>query len=123
MKLHPPVPIFRIFDERAAHDYYVGFLGFTVDWTHRFEDSFPLYMQISRSECILHLSEHHSDCCPGARARIEVSGLNELHRELTDKHYNYAKPGIEDTPWGDREVCVADPFGNRLTFYESKEDA
>ena len=36
----------------------------------------PLYMQISKDDCILHLSEHHGDCCPGAAMRIETSRQN-----------------------------------------------
>jgi len=35
------VPIFRIFDEAKASEFYMGFLGFTVDWQHRFEPNLP----------------------------------------------------------------------------------
>jgi len=54
-------PIFRIFDEAKAREFYVDFLGFTIDWEHRFEPGLPLYMQVSKDDCILHLSEHHGD--------------------------------------------------------------
>ena len=37
-------PILRIFDEAKAREFYVDFLGFTVDWDHRFEANTPLYM-------------------------------------------------------------------------------
>src|SRR5690349_4182951 len=52
-------PILRSFDEAKAREFYVGFLGFKVDWEHRFEPDTPLYMQVSRDGCVLHLSEHH----------------------------------------------------------------
>ena len=29
------VPIIRIFDIAKAHEFYLGFLGFAVDWEHR----------------------------------------------------------------------------------------
>ena len=110
------VPILRIFDERKAREFYVDFLGFTVDWEHRFEDDLPLYMQVSLDECVLHLSAHHGDCCPGAAIRIDTDGLESYRRMLLDKRYRYARPGIETTPWGSREMSILDPFGNRLTF-------
>jgi len=110
------VPILRIFDEAKAREFYVGFLGFKVDWEHRFEPGLPLYLQVSRDGCILHLSEHHGDCCPGAAMRIEVGDIDAYHAELTAKEYGYARPGIDDTPWGSRDMSVKDPFGNRLTF-------
>jgi hypothetical protein len=59
MTLHSPIPVLRIFDEAKAREHYVGFLGFKIDWEHRFGDNFPLYCQISRDACIIHLSEHH----------------------------------------------------------------
>ena len=75
-----------------------------------------LYLQVSRGDCTLHLSEHHGDCCPGAALRIEVDDIDGLHAELTARQYGYARPAIEDTPWETRELSVKDPFGNRLTF-------
>ena len=35
------VPIFRIFDEQKAMEFYIDFLGFALDWEHRFEENFP----------------------------------------------------------------------------------
>ena len=116
MKFGPTVPILRIFDKSKAKEFYVGFLGFRVDWEHRFEADLPLYMQASRDGCILHLSEHHGDGSPGAALRIEVADIDELHRELIAKPYQYARPTIEKMPWGTRDMSVHDPFGNRLTF-------
>jgi catechol 2,3-dioxygenase-like lactoylglutathione lyase family enzyme len=115
MKLGRTIPILRIFDEAKAGEFYVDFLGFTVDWKHRFAPDLPLYMQVSRDGCVLHLSEHHGDATPGAALRIETTELEVFHQEITAKAYKYARPQIEAMPWG-RDLSVRDPFGNRLTF-------
>jgi catechol 2,3-dioxygenase-like lactoylglutathione lyase family enzyme len=115
VRLGRTTPILRIFDEAKAKEFYVDFLGFTVDWEHRFEAGLPLYLQVSRDDCVLHLSEHHGDASPGAAVRIATGGLEDFHRELIAKGYKYARPGIEEMPWG-RDMTVRDPFGNRLTF-------
>jgi catechol 2,3-dioxygenase-like lactoylglutathione lyase family enzyme len=109
------VPILRIFDEAKAREFYVDFLGFTIDWEHRVDAGAPLYMQVSRGECLLHLSEHYGDCSPGAAVRIDTGDLDAFHAELSARQYKYARPGINEQPWG-REVSVKDPFGNRLVF-------
>ena len=57
-------------------------------------------MQVSRDGCVLHLSEHYGDGSPGAAMRIECSDLDAFHAELA--------------------MSVRDPFGNRLTFMESR---
>ena len=116
MTLGKTTPIIRIFDEAKAREFYVDFLGFGVDWEHRFAPDLPLYMQVSRGGCVVHLSEHHGDASPGSAMRIETNGLDEFHAELHAKAYRYARPGIEDMPWGSRDMSVTDPFGNRLTF-------
>ena len=46
MQLGTPIPILRIFDEAKAKEFYLDFLGFRLDWEHRFEAHLPLYMQI-----------------------------------------------------------------------------
>ncbi len=116
MTLGKTTPILRIFDEAKAKEFYVEFLGFKVDWEHRFERDLPLYMQVSKGTCVLHLSEHYGDGGPGVAVRIEASDLDAFHNELMFKRFRYARPGIEATPWGTREMSVKDPFGNRLTF-------
>lgn len=119
MGLGASTPILRIFDEAKAREFYVDFLAFRVDWEHRFEPGLPLYMQVSRDGCVLHLSEHHGDCSPGSAIRIDADNLDAFHRELSAKDYKYARPGIETMPWGTRDMSVTDPFGNRLTFTTS----
>ena len=116
------IPILRIFDEAKAREFYLGFLGFKLDWEHRFGDNFPIYMQVSRADLRLHLSEHHGDASPGSRTFIPMHGVEALHKELSAANYSYMKPGIEAPPWG-REITVTDPFSNRLTFCELGKDA
>lgn len=115
--MQPAIPIFRIFSVEKAMEFYQGFMGFSVDWEHRFGDGFPLYAQVSRSAFRLHLSEHAGDASPGARAFIHTTGIEALHAELTARNYPYMRPGLEDQPWG-RELVVTDPFSNRITFCE-----
>jgi len=116
MELASPIPILRSFDELKAKEFYVDFLGFSIDWEHRLEDSTPLYMQISKDNCILHLSEHHGDSSPGAILRILTSDLDLYQKELVDKKYKNARPGIHNMPWGTRDMAISDPFGNKLIF-------
>lgn len=116
MTLGKTTPLLRIFDEAKAREFYLDFLGFSVVFEHRFEPGMPLYMGIARDDCRLHLSEHHGDVCPGAGMRIEVSDIDALHAELTAKAYRHARPSVNAMPWGTRDMTVADPFGNRLTF-------
>ena len=122
MNLASPTPILRIFDEARAREFYVDFLGFSVDWEHRFDSTLPLYLQVSRGGCVLQLSAHHGDGCPGAALRIATDDVDALQHELMAKNYRYARPGIEAKPWGSRDMTVLDPFGNRLTFFTDVPD-
>lgn len=114
------VPIVRIFDVAKAHEFYLGFLGFEVDWEHRYGENFPLYTQVSRGDLRLHLSEHAGDATPGGNMVVYMRGIRAFHRELSARNYRYMKPGLEDE--GTRlEVTVTDPFANRIRFMELKE--
>ncbi|MCB1886171.1 MAG: VOC family protein [Rhodocyclaceae bacterium] len=117
MNFEPTIPIFRSFDEAKAKAFYVDFLGFTVDWEHRFGPDAPLYMQVSRDRCVLHLSEHHGDCCPGGAVRIRSEQLEDFQQQLLAAKASFARPAIQDQTWGMREMMLTDPFGNRLVFY------
>lgn len=122
MKCKAPTPIFRIFDETIARQFYVDFLEFSIDWEHRFEPDLPLYMGVSKGDCLLHLSQHFGDVTPGSACRIEVDELERYHERLLDKKYKFARPGLQEQPWGSLEMCIHDPFGNRLVFFRSTEE-
>lgn len=116
--LKQTVPILRMFDVAKAREFYLGYLGFSVEFEHRFHEGAPLFMGISRDGLTLYLSEHHGDGTPGTHVIVDMTGVDELHRELGAKNYRYMNPGIRTQEWGARELGVIDPFGNRLIFSE-----
>lgn len=116
------IPVLRIFDYAKAKEFYIDWLGFAVDWEHTFEPESPLYIQISRDDITLHLSEHHGDGSPGAKVFVEFQNIAGFHRDLTSKNYKFNKPGLEKTPWNAICMEVIDPFGNRLLFSEGQPD-
>jgi catechol 2,3-dioxygenase-like lactoylglutathione lyase family enzyme len=118
IRFQQTIPILRIFDLERAKEFYVEYLGFAVDWKHRFGRGLPLYMQISRGDFTIHLSEHHGDCTPGSTVFIIMSGLREFQREITAKRYRYLRPAIQRTAWNADVMEVLDPFGNRIRFNE-----
>jgi uncharacterized glyoxalase superfamily protein PhnB len=115
------VPIIRMFSVEKALEFYVTYLGFKVDWEHRFEEGLPMFMQVSRAGLIFHLSEHYGDGSPGCHFQIEYHGVKQLHTELSKKNYGYLRPGITETFWGTPELKLIDPFGNRFHFSEPRE--
>lgn len=121
MKVQSITPILRIFDYPKAVEFYVDWLGFKIDWEHRFEENYPLYMQVSAEGIKLHLSEHHGDGAPGTHLRINCTGLKEYHKSLLNKNYKYGRPGLEETFYDTWSVTLNDPFGNQLIFDERKE--
>ncbi|MBA1203235.1 VOC family protein [Pseudomonas capeferrum] len=113
-----PVPILRMFDETKAREFYLGFLGFGVEFEHRFEADLPLYLGISRNGLHLHLSEHHGDASPGSTVFVPMRNIELLRDELLGKRYGYGRPDIVRQGWG-LVLEVHDPFGNRIRFCQS----
>jgi hypothetical protein len=119
LTVHQTIPIFRIFSVEKAKEFYIDFLGFKIDWEGRLDEKAPLYLQISRAGCVLHLTEHYGDCCPGSTVFLPVTGLDEYHREISAKGYGFMRPAVEPTFHNSKCMQVIDPFGNRLRFDES----
>jgi catechol 2,3-dioxygenase-like lactoylglutathione lyase family enzyme len=117
------VPILRSFDQAKTEEFYRDWLGFTLDWEHRFGPGMPLYQQFSRDGLMLHLSEHHGDATPGSHVRVQTTDLRSFHAELTAKNYKSNRPGLETPDWGGLEMTVIDAAGNRITFHETVSPA
>lgn len=113
-------PIFRVFDYDKAIEFYVDWLGFTIDWQHK-PDNAPFFLQLSLRDVSINLSENHGDATPGSHAGVDdFNQLREYHKLLLDKQYKYNRPGLEVPEWDTQSIymTVIDPFGNRLTFTE-----
>lgn len=112
------IPLLRILDEGKAKAFYIDFLGFKIDWGNRSTGAF--FMQISLDECVLHLSEHSGDACPGAAVKLHTDNIEEYVAQLVAKEYppGVAEqgPGVAEQPWGSLDMVLVDPFGNRLVF-------
>src|SRR5438067_13515384 len=115
MQLTQAIPLIRIFDEAKAREYYLDFLGFTMEWEHRFEPGLPLYAQIRRGGLVLHLTGHHGDATPGSTVFVRVTDVDGLQRELVANNYANLRPGVIDLEWG-RMMELTDPFGNRMRW-------
>jgi catechol 2,3-dioxygenase-like lactoylglutathione lyase family enzyme len=121
IRFEPAVPIVRIFDVAKAREFYLDFLGFGLDWEHRFGDNFPLYCQVSRGDLRLHLSEHVGDATPGSNMVVYMTGIRAFQQELAEKEYRYMKPDLEMLE-DMLMLQVTDPFGNRMRFLELPEE-
>ena len=110
-------PILRMFDVAKGLEFYAQFLGFEEKWRHQFEPDLPVYLGLEREGVDLHLSEHFGDATPGTHLRIEVEDIDAFCAELNAKGYRNARPSVDVKPWGNREMTLSDPFGNRITFW------
>ncbi|OBI79377.1 glyoxalase superfamily protein [Mycobacterium sp. E740] len=115
-----PVPVLRSLDEDRAREFYVGYLHFTVEWEHRFDDAMPLYMRLRRDRFVLDVSEHHGDGSPGSTVWVPVSDISALHRELRARNYSRMNPDIDADSPGGPTMEVIDPFSNTIRFCQPR---
>jgi uncharacterized glyoxalase superfamily protein PhnB len=116
--LQQTIPILRIFDEDKAREFYINWLGFEVDFEHRFEPGTPLFMGIKKDDIRIFLSEHHGDSTPGAKVFIICNNIHDYHAALVAKNYKYYRPSVTTTFYNALCMQVQDPFGNKLDFNE-----
>jgi uncharacterized glyoxalase superfamily protein PhnB len=125
------IPVLRIFSVDKALQFYVEFLGFSLDFGGPVEgEGTPFYGQITRCGTSVHLTEHQYDPSPGATILVWMSGLDALYAELDRRRREVPvwgpavwTPEIEEAPWGARVLTVGDPFGNHLRFNEPTDIA
>lgn len=116
-----PVPVLRIQDDALARDFYVRWLGFEIEWEHRFEPGLPLYARLRRDTAVLDLSEHYGDGTPGCVVWVPVEDVYALREELRKRGHPGARPGVERSAPGGATMTLTDPFGNELRFCEPTE--
>ena len=106
------VPALRITEEARSRAFYVDALGFRVDWEWRHEPELPVFMQITRGSLTLYLTQHEGDCQVGGLAYLYVPDVDTWYVEVRGQGLD-AEPPVTH-PWGNREMVLVDPDGNRL---------
>ena len=110
------VPVLRMLDVPTTHEFYLDYLGFTVEWEHRFAPGMPLYTRIHRDHLVIDLSEHAGDGTPGSGIWVPVTDLHALHHELSTKNRPGRQPTIDDHAPGGPTMALMDPSTNVIRF-------
>lgn len=110
-------PVFQITDYAQAAIFYVDWLGFNIDREER-PASGGYYLQISRSNIVLHLTNYPNESSIVARAMVDFTGLLSFHRLLLQKEVTFLAPPLQKTIWNDRvmQLELFDPAGNYLVL-------
>lgn len=110
------VPALRITDYERSKAFYVEMLGFTVDWEHRFEVNFPVFMSVVRDGMQVYLTQHSGDCQAGGLVHFVIRDVDAWHKEFRDRGARVTEAPNNDL--GFRNMTITDPDGNQLRFME-----
>ncbi len=112
------VPALRITDYERSKAFYVAKLGFSVEWEHRFEPHFPVFMSIVRDGMRIYLSEHTGDCQVGGLVHFLIVSVDAWYQEFRDQGVAVTEAPNDDL--GFRNMTFTDPDGNQLRFMEKR---
>ena len=108
------VPVLQIDDYREACDFYVGGLGFSIEYEHRHEPGFPVFMGIRKGDLYVQLSEHGRGH-QGSEVYIYVDDVRAWYDRCRSNGIATEGPPTP-MPWGNTDMLVTDPFRNALRF-------
>ncbi len=114
------VPALRITDYDRSKAFYVDRLGFRVEWEHRFEPNFPVFMAVARDGMQIYLTEHSGDCQVGGLVHFLIEDVNAWYREFTARGVQLTE--LPNNDLGFLNMTVTDPDGNQLRFMEPSKD-
>jgi catechol 2,3-dioxygenase-like lactoylglutathione lyase family enzyme len=110
------IPTFRITNYEKSKHYYVEVLGFTIEWEHRFNPNFPVFMSIVRDGMQIYLSQHQGDCQVGGLIHFLIPDVNAWFEEFTGRNALVGESPNDDL--GFCNMTIKDPDGNQLRFME-----
>ena len=118
-EINASIPVIRMIDLAKAKSFYLDFLGYQVDWEHKFHETSPTYMQISKGQSVIHLDGHAGKDGSVSNVRVPVSGIESFFdylksRDSEKREFELARPRGTSL-----EIYIVDPFDNTITFWES----
>ncbi len=111
MPLKSAIPVLLIIDLEKSLSFYIDILGFELDWTWRDTDG-TTFQQISQGRVRLYLKQVQAISVPGC-LYLYVDDVDRWHQRLLQKNQPVdTLPSAK--PWGNREMCLSDPDGNKV---------
>jgi len=110
------IPALRITNYQRSKTFYVDQLGFRVEWEHRFEPNFPVFMSVARDGMQIYLTEHRGDCQVGGLVHFVIEDVNAWFREFKARGVELSESPNNDL--GFLNMTVTDADGNQLRFME-----
>lgn len=124
-QLGSSIPVLRMLDETKTKSFYLHYLGYTINWEHRFRESesSPLYAQVSQGESVLHLNGHADENSPTCEVRVPVQHLDLYCEYLCAKEMGFGEPSVDDPRYEGRntDMNLVDPSGSQLVFWSPQE--
>lgn len=114
-------PVLPSKDVRAAIQFYVERLGFTLLFQDSNED--PRYAGLRRDDVELHIQWHDPEewaAVERPMLRFVVKGVVQLHREYQARDVFHGGTQLRETEWGTHEFAFYDLDQNGLTFYADR---
>ena len=109
------IPALRISDDAVSRAFYVDRLGFQIEWEHRFQPDFPVFLKVARNGMTVFLTQHRDDCPSGALVHFYVADVDAWYAEFLARGVAIQTPPSEDIE-GLRDMLILDPDGNKLRF-------
>src|SRR5262245_35342152 len=113
MPIQRVVPALRITNYQRSKSFYVEQLGFRVEWEHRFEPHFPVFMAVVRDGMQIYLTEHSGDCQVGGLVHLVIENVDVWHREFESRGVRLTE--LPNNDLGFRNMNVTDPDEKQVT--------
>ncbi|MFN2623663.1 MAG: bleomycin resistance protein [Chthoniobacterales bacterium] len=119
MDLKAAIPVIRVSSSIAAQSFYCDKLGFTQTFAYRPDTNIedPCYMGAFREGVLIHISSFEANGPTGMSAAFIVDDVDALHAEFLERAVEIHMPPTNQT-WGNREMYLRDPDGNKLAFIQ-----
>ncbi|HEY6951049.1 MAG TPA: VOC family protein [Bacteroidota bacterium] len=115
------IPVLHVRNSAKAEVFYCHQLGFRKEFSFRSDETSPdpCFMGLVRDDAWLHVSSFPGDGLSGSVAFIFVDDVDALYAELVQKKVRIDLVPTDQT-WGNREMYLKDPDGNRIRFGQAK---
>ncbi|HEY3488138.1 MAG TPA: VOC family protein [Gammaproteobacteria bacterium] len=111
MPIKSAIPVLLITDLEESLAFYTQALGFERDWSWQDPDG-KIFQQLSQGRVRLYLKQADAVPSPGCMY-LYVDNVDRWYEQLLKKNLPVnALPSAK--PWGNREMCLSDPDGNRI---------